>query len=215
MGNYNKMPDAQFRQFTENFVNVAEANAEALGLSIGAIAQLENAQIAFGDALTAQVNAIDAAKAATSLKRQQKCAMLDLVRLYANQWQANPTISDELKQQLGLPIHDKSPTPRSVFPPSDLYVRAISSGTNWLRWDRNENFPQTVFEIQCSYDVPNNWQWIEVTMKTDFRHTGQTPGRTVFYRVRANRPTGVSAWSNIGVAYGQSPSSELSIAEAA
>ncbi|MCW5947360.1 MAG: fibronectin type III domain-containing protein [Fimbriimonadales bacterium] len=215
MSNYNKMTDAQFLQFAQNFLNVAESNSSALGLNEGQIGQMNSALGQYSTALTARTNAFDAAKAATTTKNTKKQSMLDLVRLYANQWQANPSISNTLKQQLGLPIHDNTPTPRPVFTPTDLYVRTICSGTNWLRWNRNGNFPQTVFEIQYSYDNPNSWEWLDVTTKSEFRHTDQTPGRVVYYRVRAKRPTGISDWSNVGVAYGSWPPTELTLEEAA
>lgn len=215
MNNYNKMSDAQFLQFAQNFVEVAEANTTALGIDESVIGQMLTRLTQYGNALTARVSAFDAAKAATITKQGKKQQMLDIVRQYANQWQANPSISETLKQELGLPIHDKTPSPRPVFTPTDLYVRTICSGTNWLRWNRNGNYPQTVFEIQYSYDNPNSWEWLEVTTKSDFRHTDQTPGRVVYYRVRANRPTGSSDWSNVGVAYGNWPPTELTLEEAA
>ncbi len=215
MSSYNNMPDAQFLTFAENFVSVAELNATPLGIDEGQIGQMTTALNQYGSALTGQANAHDAAKAATITKKAKKAAMLDIVRLYANQWQANPSISSTLKQELGLPIHDTTPTPRPVFTPSDLYVRTICSGTNWLRWNRSGNFPYTSFEIQYSYDEPNAWQWLDVTTRSEFRHIGQTPGRAVYYRVRAKRPTGVSDWSNVGVAYGQWPPVELTLEEAA
>jgi hypothetical protein len=214
---YNSMTDLELQLFVENLAAKAAQHLVQLKLSNSQMTNLNQKTQAYATALQAQTAAADAAKAATITKAESRQEILDLVRMHANQWQADPSVSDALKQELGLPVHDSKPTPRNVFVPADLIIRPTVSGTNLLRWKRNGNQPGAMFEIEYSLDAPGFWQYLDTSSRASYSHDGQTPGRAVYYRVRAKRTDRVSDWSNMAVAYGQEtdPATTLTLEEAA
>lgn len=46
-----------------------------------------------------------------------------------------------------------------------------------------------------SYDTPGNWETVTTVTAAKFKHTGQTPGQTAYYRVRARNGNTSSDWS--------------------
>jgi len=178
-----------------NFVTTALANSALLNLTPPQIAALQAQLTALNTAFAAQQTAHDAAKAATLAKDLKVTETINLVRGYANQWQAMPTVPDTLIAALGLVVRDTQPSPRPVYVPSELVVVPNTTGTNELRWKRNGNKNGIKFDIEVSYDVPGAWTAVTSVTAAKYKHTGQTPGQTAYYRVRARNGSNVSDWS--------------------
>lgn len=186
MSNYNDMSDADFLVFYNNLTTVAAANVTPLGLSPADVTTLNTAKTNYTNGLNGRVAAADAAKAATITKNSTKVAALNLVRLWANQWQNDPAVSDELKSQLGLPIHDETPSPRPIFTCTQLSATGYSNGVNKMRWFRNGNLYGASFVVEFSRDNGTTWSIAGVSTKASFDHLNQPPVATL-YRVRTER----------------------------
>lgn len=76
-----------------------------------------------------------------------------------------------------------------------------SDGINALKWKRGDNAKGTIFLIEYRYSENSPWQFADAVTRTDYRHSDQIPGRTVFYRVTAKRANKKSAPSPSVIVY--------------
>ena len=194
MSTYYKTPKSLLPAWFTNFVTVAAANDVALGLTLGDVTALQTQQTALNTSDADRTTAFNAAKAATQARDTQIAATLELIAGWANTWQADGTIAPALIADLGLIVHDTSPTPKPVFVPGALTVEPSATGTNWVRWSRNGNQYGIKFDVQVAYDGTDNWTAVTTVTAASFKHQGQTPGRETTYRVRARNGNNVSDW---------------------
>jgi hypothetical protein len=200
MPSYYNLSETEFRAWYNNWSTVAAANSVALGLSPGDVSAINGARTTYTNAVASYVTAHDAARAATESKNEAYAAAFDLVQRWSNQWQANPGISDGLKLSLGLYIRDTTPSPRPIFPISQLSGSGNSVGTVKLRWNRNGNLPGCTFIVQ-SRPVGGTWTFLAVTTKTrlSIMNQGLTPTE---FRVLTERRGILSEPSDAIVVYG-------------
>ena len=85
--------------------------------------------------------------------------------------------------------------------PTNLVAYGTDIGINLLSWNRNGNKANTTFIIEAKIGAATTWQIVGTATKAEFKHTGQTPGQKVSYRVLARRPAGDSDFSNTAVVY--------------
>lgn len=194
------MSEVDFRAWFANWATVAAANSGVLGLSPGDATAINNAKTNYATAVTNYVTAHDAAKSATNAKNAAYEAAFALVQRWSNTWQPNPTISDSLKISLGLVIRDTTPSPRPIFPISNLSGTGNSVGTVKLRWSRNGNLPGCNFIVQCR-PVGGDWAFLTVTAKTRVAVMGQELTPTE-YRVLVERRGVLSEPSDSVVVFG-------------
>ena len=122
------------------------------------------------------------------------------------------TVPDTLIASLGLVVRDTQPNPRPVFVPTELVVIPNTTGTNELRWKRNGNVSGIKFDIEVSYEVPGAWTAVSTVTAARYKHTGQTPGQTAFYRVRARNGSVFSDWSVSASTFANDGDGTLSLA---
>ena len=192
---YYNIPRSGLPTWYTTYVNIATANAATLSLTPPQITALTAQLTALNAAFTARNTAVDAAKAATVAKDIEINKTLALIAGYSNSWQANAAIPDTLIAALGLTVHDDNPSPLPVYVPIELVVVPTTTGTNELRWKRNGGEYGVKFDIQVSYDTPGDWRAVTTVTAAKYKHTGQTPGQTAYYRVRARNGNNVSDWS--------------------
>jgi hypothetical protein len=174
-------------------VTVAAANDVALGLTLPDVAALQTQLTNLNSSYAARDAAFNAAKGATQDRDGEIKTTLEAIAGWANQWQATD-VDPQLIADLGLIVHDTTPTTRPVFTPSDLTVTPNATGTNWVRWNRNGNQQGIKFDLQVAYDGSDNWTAVTTVTAASYKHQGQTPGRETAYRVRARNGNTVSDW---------------------
>ncbi len=186
MTDYSKLSDGVLEPWFANFVDVVVANAATLGIDAAEQAELEAARDGFSTSRTARANAAAAAKSATVDKNNNRSNVLGFVGLYNNIWQADPSVPETLIADLGLTIHDKTPSTIGVFTPVDFVASGNGNGTVRMRWGRNGNKRGCTFLIELSYDSGATWQIVGGTTKAKKTLTGVSIRPTAF-RVRAER----------------------------
>ncbi|MGE0001292.1 MAG: hypothetical protein AB7F50_10710 [Fimbriimonadaceae bacterium] len=211
---YYKLGEAAFRPWFNNFVTTATAggNIGVLGLSPADVTSFNNTRTSYQNAVAAQVTARDAAEAATITKNNAYKSAYDLVQLWAAVWQADPAVTAELKQQLGLVVRDTNPSPRPLYPATEMTGTGNGVGTVKLRWNSNGNLAGVTYLVQ-SRPVGGTWSLLTATSRTRVALGGQ-PIEPTEFRVVAERRGQVSEPSYAIVVYGEG-SSFLSLEQAA
>lgn len=197
---YYELNNAEFLPWIINFITVILANQSVLPITHDQITALEARRDSHQAKLNAQIAAEQAAQAATRDINDDRVLSNAEVGFFNTTFKATKTIPRELLIEMGLKVSDGRTSP----PPADpleLTVTAYANGNNELKWLRNGNKPNTIFDIEAQIGDSTEWVHIKSTTETSFTHTDQKPGVQVVYRVRATRDGRESAWSNTAVAY--------------
>ena len=200
MSHYNNFSDGALEAWYANFVDVANTNSAVLGLGLPEIAALEAARDDYEAARTGRANAAAAAIAATVDKNNNRSAVLALVGGYNAEWQADSAVSDLIIADLGLTVHDETPSTIGVFTPLNFVASGDGNGAVKMKWSRNGNVWGCAFLIEVSYDDGATWQVSSSTTQAKKTLTGVTIRPTAF-RVRAERNGQISAPSSTSTVY--------------
>lgn len=181
----------------ENFVQVANANAAALGLGTTDITALKTLNGDLAGKINAAIAKQSESKAATEAKNIQMDKAIDTVRSMVRQVQAKPGVPDNLKAQLRITIPSPSPTPSVLYPPKDLSAEMTSGGLCLMKWSRNSNNYGTTFIIEASNKTTEKWEMIGTSTKSQYEaKMPDTLGNNLF-RVKAQKGTNISEASNV------------------
>ena len=181
----------------ENFVQVATANAAALGLGTVDITALKTMNGDLAGKINAAIAKQSEAKAATEAKNIQMDKTVDTVRSMVRQVQAKPGVPDNLKAQLRITIPSPSPTPSVLYPPKDLSAEMTAGGLCLMKWNRNSNNYGTTFIIEAGNKTTEKWEMIGTTTKSQYgAKLPNTLGNNLF-RVKAQKGTNISEASNV------------------
>lgn len=197
---YNKLTDGSLIAWLNNFVNVATANAAALGIDAPDQAEIDAARDDFTAAYNAKVAAAAAALSATAGKDIERANSLTVVGKFNAEWQANPAIAQTLIGELGLTIRADGLSKVGVFTPLKFVATGNGNGEVKMKWDRNGNKWGCTFTIEVSYDSGDSWQVVTSTTQAKKTLTGVTI-RPAVYRVRAERNAQFSAPSSGSAIY--------------
>ncbi|MCX6154129.1 MAG: hypothetical protein NT007_08215, partial [Candidatus Kapabacteria bacterium] len=140
--------DADLQAWATNFLTVTNANLTTLGLIAGDVTPTSTDKTNLDTAITNNVTKQAEAKAAAELKRTDRKKFETSVRILVRKIQANPSVSSQLKAQLGINVRDSNPSPVNPIPPTDLLANPNPNGTNKLSWNRNGNPQGTIFIIE-------------------------------------------------------------------
>jgi len=102
--------DEEFNTFINTFVSYVAAHAANLGVPPATATGLSNALLVWTDSLAAHDTAQIAATSARTTKDSARDALTIIARTTARSIQANPTVTDEVRTLMGLPIRDDSRT---------------------------------------------------------------------------------------------------------
>jgi len=193
--------DTDLQAWTQNFLTVANANLVPLGVVAGDVTPVSTDKTSFDTAITNNNTKQAEAKAATQQKNTTRTNMSTKIRVLVHKIQANPAVLPQLKAQLGITVGDAVPTPLVPKQPTELVAMPDASGVNKLQWNRNGNPFGTTFIMEYQENVSLPWLFAGTTTKATFEHSGQIPGKMLFYRVKAQRNELLSEPSNVAVVY--------------
>ncbi len=201
MSDFSKLSDGALEAWYANFVDVANTNATVLGLGLPDILVLETARDDFEAARTGRANAAAAAIASTVDKNNNRTAVLALVGGYNAEWQADSAVSDLIIADLGLTVHDETPSTIGVFTPLNFVASGQGNGNVTMKWQRNGNKWGCNFFVEVSTDNGVTWSLKTATTKARITLIGVTIQPTI-YRVRAERNGTISGASSQSLVYG-------------
>ena len=123
MADFIPATDADFDSFTTNLKTFVNANLADFGLVAGDVAALNAAQTVWDAAFPLVAPAVLAASAATQAKTTARDALSAVVRALVKLIQAQPSVSDESKQAIGITVSTGIKT--SVAVPSTAPIGRI------------------------------------------------------------------------------------------
>lgn len=135
------------------------------------------------------------------------------MQYYANAWQIDPDVSDDLKLSLGLEIRDTTPSPRPIYQVTGLSASGSDTGIVKLKWSRTGNLPGCNFIVQASQNG-GDWNFVTVTTKSRVAIGGQAMVPTA-YRIVTERRGQFSAASGSVNVYSESLAPALFVMEEA
>jgi len=203
MGKNDYIParDSEFQNFSNNFAKQATEHQADLFLTVEQTAKLTTSSTDFDAKYDAHLLAQNAAEAATGDKNESRKSFEKEIRSIAGIIQANPDIPNNLREILGLPVHDNIHTHIHPQIPQDLYAEGSPTGVNHLNWEAGENKPGTMYVVEAMQAGEKDFSFVDVVTKTKYDHKGQTPGVMITYQIKAKRGDEVSQPSNNAVVY--------------
>lgn len=123
MADYIPAADAEFNAWQVNFVNYANANLAALGLTAADMTPIDTAQGEWETAYPAHVTAVASAESARAEKDATRAGYVTLVRALVRRLQASPQVDDAERAALGITVPGQNPIP--VGPPASAPISSI------------------------------------------------------------------------------------------
>jgi hypothetical protein len=205
--------EAKLVGWLANFATVASTHVQELGLSTEELTRITNNHTNATTLLNEAKTAVNAAKGAVERKTLGLKAIEKDTRAFVKSFQSRKTVSTDLKKELGISPQDAPHTKTPPAIPTGVEVAPDADGINVVTWKRGTNVSVTNFIIEAQYPGETQFSVVGNVTATRFVHTGQTPGVTVYYRVRASRHGMMSQPSIAVVAYkAQNPSALRSAA---
>lgn len=200
--------DTQFESWFANYVTYAGENSGALGLTIDDITDLSAAQGAFESAMADHTAAQAAARGATDTKNSAKGDAITLVRTLTRQIQADPSVTNEQREGLGITVPDDERTSIAApkFPPTVQVITnaRLQHTMRFFNHDGGRSKPAGATNLEVWYTVgapPAETSELrfaglasKFTLVRDF--PVEDGGQTLFYMVRwVNAKGQHSPWS--------------------
>jgi hypothetical protein len=110
MADFIPAADEDFSVFMNTFINYVTAHAVNLGVAPATATALSDALLVWTDSLSAHETAQIGATSARTTKDSARDALTIIARTTIRSIQANPTVSDEIRALMGLPIRDDTRT---------------------------------------------------------------------------------------------------------
>ncbi len=194
--------DTEFAVWLANFNAVARENNLILKLDERELEKCEDSLTDLNTAIATFTKVQAEARSATTGKTSARATAEGQARDLAGQVRNNKKIPNELKEKLGIATRDTTPTAPVLATPANLVVTGLDSGINQLRWDSKGNRQGTIYVVEARTGESTQWVMVDAVTKTRYEHTGQRPGVSVRYRIRAKRGDKASDYSNEALVYG-------------
>jgi hypothetical protein len=201
MADHRKLSHSEFKNLLDNIFEKAGATPADYGLNAALIAEINTNRGTIADGIADQLEKKADAKAATTTLNQLRKDSDNLasrVKLAMR----NANVAAKKFEELGFDADDLTPSSIAPQTPTELTAQGSSGGTNALKFNRNGNKKGAIFIIEAKIGAATGYAIVGTTTKTNFNHTGQTPGVKAMYRVRAQRGDQFSEYSNEAVVYG-------------
>lgn len=197
---YYRLTNAEFLLFLNNLINVIQTNIAELPITPAQLDALKARRDSHQTKLNAQVEAEEAAKAATRNLNDERPLGNSDVSYWNNAFKNEKSIPRELIVEMGFKVSEGKTSP----PPSEplnLTVKANANGENDLKWEANSNKQNTIYIVETQADGAEKWEYLASVSALSYTHKNQKPGTQCAYRVKATRKGEESAYSNVAVAY--------------
>lgn len=120
--------DQELANWALNFSTLITANYAAYGLTTGQQSAFATLRIDFISKLATAINPSTRTKPATAAKNAAKALMVANARTLANIIQNNPLVTNTQRQDLGLTVRDRFPTP--IGPPTTKPIVTVQNSTS-------------------------------------------------------------------------------------
>lgn len=197
---YYELNNAEFLPWFKNLIRIITDNKGSLPIAPAKIALLEARRDSHELKLNAQTEADASAQAATREINDDRKLTNEEVSFINTVFKADKTIPRELLLEMGFKVSEG----KTSSPPNDplnLLVIPNAAGYTDLKWDKNGNKPNTIYDIEAQYDGQLNWEHVQSISATKYRHLNQRVGVQVVYRIKAHRAGQASSFSSAAVAY--------------
>lgn len=194
------MSNTELKAAIDELIAKANGNAADYGLTQDLIDEIKADNVTFEADIGNQILKKAEAKASTTKLNGTRKSLDDKVSKAKRRAKDSGVSADKLNE-IGFEADDTGLSTGDVQTPTDLLVEGFSNGTNKLRFNRNGNKPNTIFNVEAKIGDAANFVIVGSTSKTTFEHKNQTPGVKVIYRVRAQRGDDFSDYSNPATVY--------------
>lgn len=195
---YIPRPDDHFNVWIKNFAAKCEAYQNEVGFTKEQVATIQS----FAENFESDFESLKAAKLQYESrvvgKDQSRTIATNFARSLARQIKGSPALDSSDFANFGV-IYSRPQYALETV--RGLKCVGFSDGVNALKWKRGENAKGTIFLIEYRFSENSPWQFADAVTRTDYKHTNQIPGRTVFYRIIAKRANKKSAPSPSVVVY--------------
>ena len=116
--------DAGLLAFSSQMATKIAADPEDWSLTAANATALTAAQADYATKLAAAVNPQTRGRSTCFAKSQSRTSLVNLIRQVARQIQGSMTVTDQQREDIGLPVRDREPTPRGV--PGQCAVEIVS-----------------------------------------------------------------------------------------
>jgi hypothetical protein len=193
--------DAEFKEFSTNFAKKVGIHKAELPVSEAQVTELDNNSSNFNTKYTVHIDAQDTAEGATVDKNESRKTLVVNIRDVAGAIQADKSVPNNLREILGLPVHDTTHSVINPEVPEDLTAIVSLDKIIQLDWKAGLNKPGTMYAVEAKIGDAAQYSLIDMTTKTKYAHKNQTPGIKINYRIYAKRADKVSPHSNIATVY--------------
>lgn len=166
-----------------NLASNVDAQASSLGLTTPEAADLEAKANAFVADLQAKTAAEQAYRKAVADAKASAADLRRTMGILNRKVQANPSVSDALKLQVGFPVYNPN-APATPKTPLNLTANIEGQSSVLLRWKRNGNPSTAIFRIEQQL-LSGPWTQIGTTANLRFRFSTTSPGTPMQFRVIA------------------------------
>lgn len=188
--------DAEFAIWLSNFTAKSDVHQATLGLDAADVTILRDGLNDFNSQLNTKQQKKEEAIAQTELVRVERRKLNKTVGLLNNKFKSIDGLATNIIEELGLNVDDDILTKTMPNVPRDLVVTGTSNGINYLKWSRAGNRQGTLFVIEAKIADSNEWTMINAVTSSKFKHSNQSPGVKIQYRVKAKRGDLESNYSN-------------------
>ena len=195
-----EMNPSEFFLWLTNFLEVVNANIADLPITPEQFSALTARRSELQNKINAAIAKAQALEAANLALGEEHKETSEEISYFNTIFKAKKSIPRELLAQMGLKV-SQGKTSSLPNEPLNLMVMPNVAGYTDLKWDKNGNKPNTIYDIEAQTDGSAAWTHVESVNGTKYRHMNQTVGKQVVYRVRAKRAGQTSGFSSAAVAY--------------
>lgn len=200
MADHRKLSHTEFKSLLEEIIAKANTAPADFGLTADVMTAVGNSRAGMNTKIADNISKKDAAKASTSALNAERKSGDELVSELKAMMRLAKMPSEKFLE-IGLDADDVVQTPSAPQTPLDLLVEGFSNGNNNLKFNRNGNKQNTIFNVEAKIGGAADFVIVGSTTKTTWVHKNQTPGVKVVYRVRAQRGDDYSDYSNPATVY--------------
>jgi hypothetical protein len=194
MSNFLPDKDRDLVAWANNFITVATANLDALGLLSSDLTGLVGGAADMGTDLDTMTGLKAQFEAQVADKNDTRSFLESSARTLAKRIQAKGGVSTSLKVALGINANTGTRNRTAPVQPATLVATPQADGTNALHWNKAGNKQNTQYAVLAksltegaSVTADTDWTMVGLTTASRFKHNGVTPGSPMAYKVMAVR----------------------------